>query len=74
MLSGEGGEGGENFHKASDMDVLQIRIRFLTLKSAKGVIFKLLSLRVPNFRKIKFFSFQLTQFLRNFFKNAKKCS
>ena len=34
---GVGGGGGGHFHIASDMDVRQIMVRFLALKSAKAV-------------------------------------
>ena len=56
---------GGHFNIASDMDVRQIRVRFLTLKSAKGVFL------VSNFRKIIIFFNQITEILRIFFNNAK---
>ena len=35
--AGGGGGGGGHFHIGSDMDVRQIKVRFLALKSAKDV-------------------------------------
>ena len=62
------GEGG-HFHIASDMDVRQIRVPFLALKSAKGCHFQ--ATKVSNFSKITIFFDQITEILRNSFKNAK---